>query len=243
MFINNGTGWNDDDTSLNGNSKTLFIDPNDMEFFEDVDDFSDSDEEFLYKPEPNETLNKSNQKKSSNKSFSDDSDSENELAENESNVKYQFTIDLNKLNADMKKKSAKLLSKLSVNSNDCNLVKDLVASETIEIKKAENTEKIETFSFNQTSFDINVNPKLIENTYIPKDSFFIDFAASESNEITEQSDINEWFDNVQIKVDLNKSSNNENAFIGENVVANIRKKLGLQSKLTSKIIIFCYLSY
>jgi hypothetical protein len=41
----------------------------------------------------------------------------------------KFTIDLNTLKADMKKKSAKLLSKLSVNSTNCNLVKSLAKQE------------------------------------------------------------------------------------------------------------------
>ena len=43
-----GNGWHDDEATKDGEAKTLFIDPNDMEFF---DDFSDnSDEEFGYKP-------------------------------------------------------------------------------------------------------------------------------------------------------------------------------------------------
>lgn len=232
MINANESGWNDDNIGQNGNPKTLFIDPNDMEFFEDVDEFSDSDEEFLYKPEkPNEMLNKSNEKESMNKSFSENSESDNELAENESNIKYQFTIDINKLNADMKKKSAKLLSKLSVNSNDCSLVKDLVASEFDENKQGVNAEKVETLNFDAT-LAMNSNPKLIENIISSKESVFLNGIASESNEISERVDVNEWFDRVQIKVDLNAS--NENALMSENVVDNIRKKLGLITKLSSK---------
>lgn len=45
---------------------------------------------------------------------------------NSGEKKVKFTIDINTLKADMKRKSAKLLSKLTVSSNNSSLVKNLV---------------------------------------------------------------------------------------------------------------------
>ena len=133
----------------NGNSRTLFIDVNDIDFLtggggggtgddgfegrrhrasplggdggdddDDDDDFDDEDDDqgdFFYADanNENETSNATHteQQKQSNNS------NEPALALS------KFTIDLNTLKTDMKKKSAKLLSKLS--SVNCNLVKSL----------------------------------------------------------------------------------------------------------------------
>lgn len=48
------------------------------------------------------------------------------IEDDSADINLKFTIDLNTLKADMKKKSAKLLSKLSMNSTNCNLVKNLI---------------------------------------------------------------------------------------------------------------------
>ncbi|RNA31321.1 endoribonuclease Dicer [Brachionus plicatilis] len=99
------SGWNDE------NFKTLFIDPNEMNFLvDDIDsEFEDYEEE------------------KSKEAVREDTYEEFDDEEEEMNTN-KFIIDLSTLKADMKKKSAKLLSKLSVSSTNCNLVKGLVKS-------------------------------------------------------------------------------------------------------------------
>ena len=64
----------------------------------------------------------------------------------------KFTIDLNTLKADMKKKSAKLLSKLSVTSNNCNLVKSLVKQDELEQEQQQpQQQQINKFSINSNT--------------------------------------------------------------------------------------------
>ena len=143
---NHGNGWLlDDESSACNNPKTLFIDPNDMEFF--GDDIIDTDEEEAsFAPKKAAPVKKSDQEPTKNKAvyqeeFNDDDEFDDENDDEFYDVdptpktlkpdelKLKFTIDLNTLKADMKKKSAKLISKLSVNSNNCYLVKSLVKSE------------------------------------------------------------------------------------------------------------------
>jgi hypothetical protein len=118
-----------------GNPKTLFIDPNDMDFFgDDFDDtdLEDEDTSLVQQPQQHVQVKTNNTKEkdteSLNSNDSNDFADENydEIYEEEELKLEKFTIDMNTLKADMKMKSAKLISKLSVNSNNCSLVKSLV---------------------------------------------------------------------------------------------------------------------
>lgn len=110
---NNKGGWSD--MFINeAEPKTLFIDPCEMELIAEDEYYSDSDDvKFM------NTNNKEEEEEEED--YEDEEDDEDE----EEDLKSQFTIDIDKLKADLKKKSAKLLSKLSVQSNNFKLVKNL----------------------------------------------------------------------------------------------------------------------
>jgi len=239
LLLGSESGWHDEEAP-----KTLFIDPSDIEFFDDVDDFSDSEDESAsasYKKSgkgvPNAAEMKVNDKSVSSHNSSENSDD----ADREADMRFQFTIDINRLKADMKKKSAKLLSKLSVNSNDCSLVRDLV-------KASEPTGKgvVETSLTVDLESVLNVNSsyknELLGNQSGQgmKKSYFIDpQEAQEESEaqmidarVGELAALNRWFDDVQLNLDLNRMSSMEK----ENVVANIRRKLSLPTKKAGKLL-------
>lgn len=221
-----------------------------MELFDEVVDFGDSDEEFAYKmPEKidkQSQLNKSdhqnpNLNKSVSEHSSDHSDNEHNEFDKESDVKFQFTIDINKLKADMKKKSAKLLSKLSVNSNDCSLVKNLVKTDstestgkTGELPGVKNLIGETLGADLETALDLNSlggNNKLLkmnrDGETQKHSSYFISKGDHENEEEFGVSDLNEWFDKIQIKVDFEC---NEGKIDEQSVIDNIRKKLSLPIK-------------
>jgi len=239
LLLGSESGWHDEEAP-----KTLFIDPSDIEFFDDVDDFSDSEDESAsasYKKSgkgvPNAAEMKVNDKSVSSHNSSENSDD----ADREADMRFQFTIDINRLKADMKKKSAKLLSKLSVNSNDCSLVRDLV-------KASEPTGKgvVETSLTVDLESVLNVNSSYKNELFGNqsgqgvKKSYFIDpQEAQEESEaqtidarVGELADLNRWFDDVQLNLDLNRMSSMEK----ENVVANIRRKLSLPTKKAGKLL-------
>ena len=232
-----GGGWSEEATN-NGDAKTLFIDPNDMEFFvndEDEDEFDNSDEEAEFNSYKNinkkpydSAVNTCQPDKSNNNSFSDsvhEDEESDSAAISKPNPAFKFTIDLHQLKADMKKKSAKLLSKLSGNSNNCSLVKNLMHH----ADKDEATQKSE---FNR--YDTNKLSDL-GSFYLDLNTFGLnDYLADKSKQqkadkpvlLDEQKEnetachLNDWFEKIEIKVDLN----NESLESGK-VIQNIRKKL------------------
>lgn len=236
-------GWHDDEAT-NGEAKTLFIDPNDMEFF---DDFSDnSDDEFGYKPSVAEAPNKITEvispDKKENKSFSSESSADDchgdEFDRPDPDVKFQFKIDFNKLKADMKKKSAKLLSKLSMQSND-GLVKSLVTSEAAVLTGQEAEQQATDVKLGldlESALDLKnfcSTNQLMDGGLVgqkPKHSVFINNCCEEMNGnvgnedliANEANDLNVWFNNLQIKIDF---EDEKDCIEETKIVENIRKKL------------------
>ncbi len=135
--IGSHNGWSD----MFIEPKTLFIDPVEMELLAEDDYFMDDesgdedkvDSNYLAnnfnKNEISQTDENDNNSKSED-SFDGDDDADVYSEKQQLNPsKSQFIIDLDKLKADLRKKSAKLLAKLSVNSTSCNLVKSLTQNE------------------------------------------------------------------------------------------------------------------
>lgn len=244
----NENGWHDDAAATDGGAKTLFIDPNDMEFF---DDFSDtSDEEFGYKLPVTQVSNKISEvispDKKENKSFSSNSSADecrkDEFDRPDPDVKFQFRIDFKKLKADMKKKSAKLLSKLSMQSND-GLVKSLVTSETTALTGHEAEQQATDVKMGldlENALDLKnfcSTNQLMDGGLVgqrPKYSVFINNGSGETNgdvvngDLTaEANELNAWFNSVQIKVDF---GDDKECVEETRIVENIRKKLLVPSK-------------
>ncbi len=108
------SGW-DDDNSVSNNSvsdegskfKTLFIDTNDMDFLISDGFVDEEEEEIIVDSESNGKIAEIKE--------------EVELTKENCNLIEKYTIDLTTLKADMKKKSAKLLSKLSTATTNTSL--------------------------------------------------------------------------------------------------------------------------
>jgi hypothetical protein len=239
--IKSTTGWLIDD-EINGcsnNPKTLFIDPNDMDFF--GEDYIDTDEENdkLTKVQTKKTSSKKPFKpvqdfESYNSNEDDEFDEENDdelyeenVSENltsshksfgQEDLKLKFTIDMNTLKADMKKKSAKLISKLSVNSNNCFLVKSLVNADTTYSINDFDEQIVETkndFSnfdlANELASnleDLNKNGNLGQLVFNEKNSM-VQFKNNKNLIIDydffgDDLELNDWFTNIEFKFDSKK---------------------------------------
>ncbi len=236
LLLSSENGWHDEEAP-----KTLFIDPSDMEFFDDVDEFSESEDEALFNRY--NTISKNvakesgdmlaNKQQNHDKTMSSHNSSANsDDADMEAGTQFQFTIDINKLRADIKKKSAKLLAKLSVNTSDCNLVKDLVKVREVTVKPsiAIDLESFLNSSSNYKAisddfFGQKNGQKIVKSCFIETNEMNGEYEA-----VGEMVSLNEWFDHVQLKFNLKCLNNQEK----ENVLANIRKKLLLPSKSAGK---------
>lgn len=84
----------------------------------------------------------------------------------------KFTIDLNTLKADMKRKSAKLVSKLSVNSSTCSMLKQFVNElNVVERSVAESDEKVKCAAIESHNIDHSLSsPTSSNSTQIDLDS-------------------------------------------------------------------------
>ena len=177
------SGWNDE------NFKTWFIDPNDMTFLAD-DIESEIDEYENKKPAKNTTQDKYEE--------FDDEEEEEELNA------HKFTIDLGTLKADMKKKSAKLLSKLSVGPASSNFVKSLPDIDSDQL----NT----TLKANEQNFDFSL-------ANLNNDSlFFTHFTKPTNLSINlDNFKTNEWFNKIFFKL-YSKNVENLNKNLPENKI-------------------------
>ena len=255
-----GTGWLIDEEigGSSSNPKTLFIDPNDMDFF--ADDFVDSDEENEKFDKIQQTKKTQNPAKSNSfappnveaynsneDEFDDENNDDDFYEENQSEKKHRksedqkllkFTIDMNTLKADMKKKSAKLISKLSVSSNNCYLVKSLVKAEST-CTVNEFDEPLDESKSDFVNFDLtNV---LASNLQDFKKNESIDFLTCrgrntwslaknkssnfESSIFDNDLELNDWFPSIEFKFDTNKK--NESIL----VVEEIKNKFKLKNEV------------
>ena len=137
----------------------------------------------------------------------------------------------------MKKKSAKLLSKLSMQSNDNSLVKSLVTDETANGVEAPTVQIDEKLGLDlESALDLKnfcSTNQLMDGGLVdqkPKYSMFINESPDEVSgdllQVADESGLNDWFDNVQIRVDLEDGGGIEEA----RIVENIRKKLMIPTK-------------
>jgi dsRNA-specific ribonuclease len=205
------SGWLDE--NFLSNNKTLFIDPNDMDLFgEDLIDEMDQEENEYFDNQINKKENKTNVIYN-HESDNDETESDEEQELVSTDIKNKFTIDMTNLKADMKKKSAKLLSKLSVNSSSCNLVKNLV-------KTSEISNQVSTYInlINQELNILNNCDQMVKfDTYI--------------------NESNDWLSNIEFFLDLNDSNSNLTKLIEnlksnkieinnkENTIANFESKM------------------
>lgn len=261
----NTNGWVIDE-EINGsanNPKTLFIDPNDMDFFGDGYIDTDEETENLYKVQPKKTQKTASHKKPKdfegyNSNDDDDFDDENDDDLYEENIpemapsnekplgqeeiKLKFTIDMNTLKADMKKKSAKLISKLSVNTNNCFLVKSLVKGDGINDFDEQIVEPKNDFSnfnlanelasnlenFNKNSnlghlvFNENNN---IAQAKIDKNLIF------DSDHFDDDLELNDWFYDIEFKFDSKKKHEHSQ------IVAKLKQKFSAKEEVSSNFFI------
>ena len=222
------SAWFDDE---NANPKTLFIDPNDMDFFGDdfvesdlddeIEDESGNAAEFkidhfdanLNKPNANDDEEEfANDEAEFNEEEANEAQNERVNQSNELNLK--FTIDLNTLKADMKKKSAKLLSKLSVNSNNCSLVKSLVkkggdetapkSDEDVVVNEPANSlASIEKNYFMNSADEYSSNLRILKSIDEP-------MVKSKLEQFDlNQKCINDWFYKIEFKFDLSEAESSD----------------------------------
>jgi dsRNA-specific ribonuclease len=228
------SAWLDDE---NANPKTLFIDPNDMDFFGDDFVESDLDEEVeadLKIDHFDANLNQPNANEDDEEEFGndeaefneDEAQSERVNQSNELNLK--FTIDLNTLKADMKKKSAKLLSKLSVNSNNCSLVKSLVrkgGDETTALKSDEDAganEPASSLASIEKNYFMNSADEYSSNLRILK---LIDEPMVVKSQLDQfdlnQKSIDDWFHQIEFRFDLSEAESSDPS---NQLLARVRNK-------------------
>jgi dsRNA-specific ribonuclease len=254
------TGWSDDKST----HKTLFIDINDMELFADDYD-SELDEEYAENSKDKlktkfqndksnqiafKNYNSSGEEADEQEEYNDEYEEEHEQLANIRNSKdnlddisiqnTKFAIDMDTLKADMKKKSAKLFSKLSIDTNKLSLMKSLVKLDKESNRQADCNELAIDMNALKNSLGNSLN---INDLKVMKAISMNDESKSNNNnqvidkmtkvynkksqlvDIIENVDLREYLTNVDFQLENNCS--NECVL---NLLDLIKQKLSLKSQ-------------
>lgn len=236
-------GWSD----MFFDPKTLFIDPTEMDLLAEDDYYMDDDSEgesneFDYsRARKNATNDKQQQQQQltetdSNEEDSFDEDDEEKYEEtkservNSSNLpKSQFTIDLDKLKADLRKKSAKLLSKLSVSSSSCNLVKNLAACTFDYTAKASEFD-LDDVAASCSSFQLDFNSEYTSQLLLNRTNSKCEL---NRDALIDEKVLN-WIDKVTFKVDSDSESNKLNETIRKKYFESVLNQVKLEKNSNSE---------